>query len=213
VHHVGIYVGGGKMIDAPHAGDKVKIQNVYETPSQIRRVVPADDASAQLLSSLSTSTSATGLPASTNADLASVLAGLTGSATTSTGLGDSPYAALFTAAGARYGLDPALLSAVAKTESGYDPSAQSSAGAQGLMQLMPGTARSLGVNAMNPSQAVDGAARLLSDHLRTFNGRVDLALAAYNAGAGAVRKYNGVPPYPETQNYIQKVQSTWGQLR
>jgi soluble lytic murein transglycosylase-like protein len=60
---------------------------------------------------------------------------------------------------------------------------------------------------------VDGAARLLSDHLRTFNGRVDLALAAYNAGPGAVRKYGGVPPYPETRNYVQRVTTNWGELR
>jgi hypothetical protein len=206
VHHVGIYVGDGKMIDAPHAGDKVKIQSVYETPSQIRRVVPAT------------------APV-TDSGLASVLAGLTGSSgststalaglpsgSTSGALGGTPYAALFQAAGQRYGLDPALLSAVARTESGYNPTAVSSAGAEGLMQIMPGTARSLGVNPLDPAQAVDGAARLLSDNLRSF-GRVDLALAAYNAGAGAVRKYNGVPPYPETQNYVQRVQTTWGQLR
>jgi hypothetical protein len=209
VHHVGIYIGDNKMIDAPHSGDKVKIQSVYETPSAIRRVLPTSPA-ADTLASLST----TGLTTSglSDSDMASVLAGLTGAPASAATFGSTPYASLFTAAGQRYGLDPALLSAVAKTESGYNASAVSGAGAKGLMQLMPGTAGSLGVDPMNPAQAIDGAARLLSDNLRSF-GRVDLALAAYNAGAGAVRKFNGVPPYAETQKYVQKVQSTWGQLR
>lgn len=80
------------------------------------------------------------------------------------------------------------------------------------MQLMPGTARGLGVkNAFDPAQAVDGAARLLRDHLDTF-GSVDLALAAYNAGPGAVRRYNGVPPYAETQNYVRKITSNLGSV-
>ena len=81
------------------------------------------------------------------------------------------------------------------------------------MQLMPGTARDLGVDAFNPATAVDGAARLMSKHLRSFGGRVDLALAAYNAGPGNVRKYGGVPPFEETQNYVQRVTRFWGDLR
>jgi soluble lytic murein transglycosylase-like protein len=179
------------MIDAPHTGTKVKIQPVYETPSVIRRVLPAQSSSTSTLSAASVSSA--GYPAGS--------------------LSGTPYASLFQAAGQKYGLDPALLSAVAKTESGYDASATSAAGARGLMQLMPSTAASLGVNATDPAQAVDGAARLLSDNLRSFNGRVDLALAAYNAGAGAVRKYNGIPPYGETQNYVTKVQTAWAALR
>jgi hypothetical protein len=201
IHHVGIYVGDGKMIDAPHTGEKVQIQDVYATPSQIRRVLPD-----------STSTSSDGSTAALAALVKGISAGTPSSGSTGS-LAGTPYAALFTAAGKRYGLDPALLSAVARAESSYRPNAVSSAGAQGLMQLMPGTARSLGVDPKNPAQAVDGAARLLSDNLRSFNGRVDLALAAYNAGAGAVRKYNGVPPYPETQTYVQRVQRFWGELR
>jgi soluble lytic murein transglycosylase-like protein len=129
------------------------------------------------------------------------------------GLSGTPYAQLFTSAGKRYGVDPALLSAIAKAESAYQPAALSPAGARGLMQLMPGTARSLGVNPDVPAQAVDGAARLMADHLRTFNGRVDLALAAYNAGPGAVRKYGGVPPFDETRTYVQRVTKNWGELR
>ncbi|GAB3241665.1 transglycosylase SLT domain-containing protein [Kineosporia babensis] len=189
VSHVGIYLGEGKMIDAPKAGDVVRIRDVYETPSQIRRVLNA--------------------PESSGPDpLARTLAQLNGSSE----LGSTPYAKIFEAAGKKYGLDPALLSAVARTESNYNASARSPAGALGLMQIMPGTARELGVDPMVPAQAVDGAARYLSDQLRTF-GRVDLALAAYNAGPGAVRKYDGVPPYNETENYVRRVQNAWGQLR
>src|SRR6478672_2263120 len=123
----------------------------------------------------------------------------------------TPYAGLFEAAGQKYGVSPALLAAVARQESGYDAGAVSPAGAQGLMQLMPGTAHGLGVgNPFDPSQAVDGAARLLHSLLDRF-GRPDLALAAYNAGPGAVLRYGGIPPYPETQNYVRSVLAQWGQ--
>jgi cell wall-associated NlpC family hydrolase len=235
VHHMGMYIGDGKMLDAPHAGDRVRIRKVYEPPSAIRRVVPSGTVSAPAISA-STVTglgavtglagitglsnlaelSAAGLdgrvrPASGTSGLAA-LDGLTGRDGTG-GLAGTPYADLFTAAGRRYGVDPALLSAVAKAESGYRASAVSGAGARGLMQLMPATARSLGVNPDVPAQAVDGAARLLADHLRTFNGRVDLALAAYNAGPGAVRKYGGIPPYAETRTYVHRVTKNWGDLR
>lgn len=114
------------------------------------------------------------------------------------------YDALFDAAGARHGVSPALLASVAKAESGLNPRAVSRAGAQGLMQLMPGTAKSLGVDAFDPAQAVDGAARLLKSHLDAF-GSTELALAAYNAGPGAVKRYGGVPPYSETQTYVRRV--------
>ena len=119
----------------------------------------------------------------------------------------TPFADLFSTAGQKYGVDPALLAAIAKQESGYNPRAVSPAGAQGLMQLMPGTAAGLGVeNPFDPAQAVDGAARLMRDLLDRF-GRTDLALAAYNAGPGAVLKYGGIPPYPETQRYVPAVLS------
>ena len=102
-------------------------------------------------------------------------------------------------------MDPVLLAAMARTESSFQPGAVSPAGAQGLMQLMPGTARGLGVaDPFDPAQAVDGAARLMRDLIDRF-GRVDHALAGYNAGPGAVLRYDGVPPYAETQGYVAKI--------
>ncbi len=118
--------------------------------------------------------------------------------------GAAAHQHLFDAATARHGLPAGLLSAVARVESGYDAGAVSPAGARGLMQIMPGTARDLGVDPMVPAQAVDGAARLLAQHLETF-GSLPLALAAYNAGAGNVRKHGGVPPFAETRAYVEKV--------
>jgi cell wall-associated NlpC family hydrolase len=121
-----------------------------------------------------------------------------------------PYADLFTAAGAKYGVSPALLAAVARAESNFRPDARSGAGAQGLMQFMPATAKGLGVNPLDPASAIDGAARYLKANIDKF-GSVDLAIAAYNAGAGAVSKYGGIPPYAETQTYVTRVNSYLGQ--
>ncbi|MGY1727583.1 NlpC/P60 family protein [Geodermatophilus sp. SYSU D01062] len=122
------------------------------------------------------------------------------------GLAGVPYADLFTAAGARHGVDPALLAAVAEVESGFDSAAVSSAGATGLMQFMPATARGLGVDATDPASSIDGAARYLRQLTDRF-GSTDLALAAYNAGPGTVARHGGVPPYAETQSYVRKVTS------
>lgn len=163
VSHVAIYLGDDRMIHAAGRGKDVRITEVYETPSHIRRVSGS------------------------------------GAATSSS------FDDLFQQAGARYGVSAQLLAAVARTESGLDPNAVSSAGAQGLMQLMPQTATGLGVsNPFDPAQAVDGAARLLRSHLDRF-GSTELALAAYNAGAGAVSRHGGIPPYAETQHYVRRV--------
>ena len=152
------------------------------TPSVIRRVLPAGSASA--------------------------VPGTVGGAS----LSGVPYADLFTRAGSRHGVDPALLAAVAQQESGFDASAVSPAGAQGLMQFMPATARGLGVDPFDPASAVDGAARYLADLTRQF-GSTELGLAAYNAGPGTVRRYGGIPPYTETQDYVRSVMSKAETLR
>lgn len=109
------------------------------------------------------------------------------------------------------GVDPSLVKAVALVESGFDPKAVSSKGAKGLMQLMPETARRYGVSDItDPYQNLRAGAAHLRDLLDEFEGNVPLALAAYNAGAGAVKRYGGVPAYPETQNYVKKIQGKLG---
>jgi cell wall-associated NlpC family hydrolase len=185
--HVAIYIGDGKMIEAARPGTNVRISDVYGSPV-IRRILPEQ------------STAQAAAPAATWNAIT-----MTGSTTGSRVASGTPYAGLFTSAAQKYGVPAALLSAVAKQESGYDPRAVSPAGARGLMQLMPATARSLGVtNPFDPAQAIDGAARMLRDLTRRF-GSTELALAAYNAGPGAVLKYDGIPPYPETQRYVRNV--------
>lgn len=183
-YHIAIYLGNNQMIESPEPGKTVHITDVYQTPSSIRRIVPTASA-----------------------------AGATGGfdAARLTAAGISPavaaYAGQFAAAEAQYQLPSGLLAAVAQQESGGNPTAVSPAGAQGLMQLMPSTAAGQGVNAFDPSQAIPAAARILAGNLSRF-GSVELALAAYNAGAGAVQQYGGVPPYAETQNYVRRISAT-----
>ncbi|KQV63237.1 hypothetical protein ASC64_16605 [Nocardioides sp. Root122] len=179
--HIAIYAGNGQMIEAPRPGGKVQLVPVTTPPDYIRRVLP--DASTATTVSASAPTSGRTVPPGT------------------------PYADLFQQAANVHGLDPALLVAVAQQESGFDPQAVSPAGAQGLMQLMPGTAQGLGVtNPFDPGQAIGGAAQLLDSLIGRF-GSTPLALAAYNAGPGAVLRYDGVPPYPETQAYVTSIMS------
>ena len=128
------------------------------------------------------------------------------SATAPTAVSGTPYATEINAAATKYGIDPALLAGLVKQESGFNPNATSSAGAKGLTQLMPATARSLGVtDATDPAQALDGGAKYLKQQLDRFGGDERLALAAYNAGPGAVQRFGGVPPYAETKAYVEKV--------
>jgi membrane-bound lytic murein transglycosylase B len=179
--HVGIYIGNGQMIDAPYSGADVRVEAVGN-PTAIRRVSgPSTSADDEQLSSASS------LPTSTS----------------------GTYGTDFASAAASTGVPEALLNAVASTESSFEPSAVSSAGAEGLMQLMPSTAASLGVNPFDPNQAVTAAAQLLSNYHEQF-GSWSLALAAYNAGPAAVQAYSGIPPYSQTQNYVQTVLSRAG---
>lgn len=109
-----------------------------------------------------------------------------------------------------YKVDSKLIKAVIKNESCFDKMALSSAGAQGLMQLMPPTARSLGVtDSFNAQQNLRGGIRYLSELISLYNNNLALALAAYNAGPGTVKKYGGVPPYPETERYVEKVMQSY----
>lgn len=132
------------------------------------------------------------------------------------GAGYLPYAphaldpaslqSLVTEASSRNGVSPALVNAVVMAESAGNPSAISVAGAQGLMQLMPGTSASCGMsNPFDPQQNVDCGARYLRGLLERYNDNVELAVAAYNAGPGAVDQYHGVPPYAETRAYVSRV--------
>ncbi len=174
----------------------------------------------QLTTTASTATTNSSYPQTSNADFATALQAATtadasGVTSTATGYGassgvasseSSEYDPLIEQAAARNGLDPAVLHGLIEQESGFDPNATSSAGATGLTQLMPGTASSMGVaNPLNPAESIEGGARYLGQLMRQFSGNTEDALAAYNAGPGAVQQYGGVPPYAETQSYVTKV--------
>lgn len=109
------------------------------------------------------------------------------------------------------GLPTALLEALVAQESGGNPNAVSNSGAIGLTQLMPQTAASLGVNPWNPTQNLIGGAQYLAQQLHTFHGNIPQALAAYNAGPGAVESYGGIPPYTQTQQYVTRVMQLYQQ--
>ncbi len=204
----------------------MSVQDVVSRVEQLQSLfraaaTPGGNGGADFASQLmnASATAATGLGATAGASsIAGVAAAadrsLAGATTTAapTGTGASlagvPYGDEITAAARRHGVDPALLAGLVRQESNFNPAAVSPAGATGLTQLMPGTAAGLGVtDATDPLQALDGGARYLRQQLDAFGGDATLALAAYNAGPGAVQRHGGVPPYAETQAYVTKVQA------
>jgi peptidoglycan DL-endopeptidase CwlO len=184
-YHVAIYAGNNELIESPEPGKTVHEVPIYQQPTSISRVAS--------------------LTAAPTAPIP--VGGLSAARLTSAGLNAAvaAFAPQFGAAEQRYGLPNGMLAAVAQQESGGNTQALSSAGAQGLMQLMPSTAAGMGVDAFSPDQAIEAAAKILSRNLGEFGGSVPLALAAYNAGAGAVQQYGGIPPYTQTQNYVRDI--------
>ena len=174
------------------------ITDVYQAPTSIRRIAASDTSNAM---TSAFAMSAGGVTAGASAG------GVSAAQLTAAGMTPAvvSYAGQFAAAEAQYHLPAGMLAAVAQQESGGNARAVSPAGAQGLMQLMPSTAAGMGVNAFDPTQAIDAAAKILSGSLAKYNGSVPLALAAYNAGPGAVAQYGGIPPYSETQNYVRSI--------
>jgi len=156
---------------------------------------------------------AVGTPGATTAATATPATGATGATGASGSGAKTPYAAEIDAAAAKYNLDPALLRALIRQESNFNPNAGSPAGARGLTQLMPGTAAALGVDPSVPAQAIEGGAKYLRQQLDKFGNKPELALAAYNAGPGAVQRFGGIPPYAETQNYVRKVMAYAAEYR
>jgi soluble lytic murein transglycosylase-like protein len=186
------------------------LARVNELQQMIATQVPqqAISSSSAFASQLQTATTGAAIGGTTPTDATAGAASLMSTGAVSELPADVPYGAEITAAAKKYGIDPALLAGLVKQESGFNPNAGSPAGARGLTQLMPGTAAGLGVtNVLDPAQSLDGGAKYLRAQLDAFGGDVARALAAYNAGPGAVKRYGGVPPYAETQNYVRAVQA------
>ena len=134
------------------------------------------------------------------------------SAASSSGTRNS-YDSYILASAQRHGVDPGLMKAMMHTESAFNPNARSPVGAQGLMQLMPATARRFKVsNPWSPADNIEGSAKYIAWLMRRFNNNVEFAVAGYNAGEGNVDKYNGIPPFKETRNYVKSVMSRYHSL-
>ena len=173
VHHVGIYAGNNMMVEAPHTGTKVQVHSIDATPTHVRRIALTPTAgTAATAGSVGTTTSASSLSALAAEDPTTAMNNL--------GVPAS-LQPIFAAAAQNAGVPVSLLAAVAKVESGFNLTSVSSAGAQGLMQLMPDTAAGIGANPWDATSAVNGAAQLLRGYIDKYNS-VPVALAAYNAG-------------------------------
>lgn len=199
IDHVGLYIGNGKMIHAPRPGDVVKVGDVdWDNFVTARRVLPE---AASAAASPGTPVAPASAPAPVAAPATVSTDGLNVAALPEAG---KKWAGEIASAARAAGVDPNLLAAVVWTESTFNATAKSPAGAVGLAQLMPATAAGLGVNPHDPKQNLKGAATYLATQVREF-GSLELGLAAYNAGPGNVRKYGGIPPFAETKNYVAQV--------
>jgi soluble lytic murein transglycosylase-like protein len=208
-------LSGPVAADASAAMARVsQLQQLIEQAGQISTLpastaaTAAGSSSPDFASVLSSASAATATTSASAADSSSAeLAGdLTSAPTTTAPSGFGAYASDITAAAASYGIDPSLLYGVISQESAFNPNAVSSAGAEGIAQIMPENFASLGVtNPFDPVQSINAGAKLLSENLQTFNGNTVDAIAAYNAGSAAVEQYGGIPPYAQTQNYVQRV--------
>ncbi len=199
---------------SPDAVDAAAIMKFRSTLTNVIAPIPQDDSTTSTSSSASTinaagnttvgqATNSSGTSSATTYNTSIDISGVynSGSLVCSDEL--NTY---FKEAADLYNVDVKLLKAIAKAESNFNPSDTSSAGAMGIMQLMPNTAKGLGVtNAYDARQCIMGGARYIADKIASYDGNLTLALAAYNAGSGNVKKYGGVPPFTETQNYIKKV--------
>lgn len=175
-HHVGIYMGNGQYIHAPKTGDVIKVSSLNSR---------SDYATARRYASGG---------------------GVSSYSRTTASNYNGKYASYINEAASKYGVSAALIAAIIKAESDFNPNARSNAGAMGLMQLMPENAREFGIsNPYDPRQSIMGGTQEIAKYLKKYNGNLDLALAAYNAGMGNVQKYGGVPPFKETKDYIPKV--------
>jgi hypothetical protein len=195
VDHIGIYLGDGQMIHAPHSGDVVSVDPIGNRDlTAIRRVTPAG-------------TSAWSTAATTPSVGTAWPVGGSGTSVLPRAIVDQVrrFEPLFVQAGQRWGIDPALLAAQCQRESGGNTAAVSSAGALGLMQFMPATASARGVDPLDPASAIDGAARYLAEMKSTFGGSIELAIAAYAAGPGAVRRAGNAVPSQQVAKYISQV--------
>jgi soluble lytic murein transglycosylase-like protein len=194
---------GGEQ--SPAAAAAARVQQLQALIAQVERRPAVSGSASQTGPTFAATLNAAQAPAAT-LDAVQAPASTLNAAQAPAATGGATYAPLIEQAAARNGLDPAVLYGLIEQESGFDPSARSGAGALGLTQLMPSTAASLGVaEPLDPAQSIEGGARYLSQLLHQFAGNTADALAAYNAGPGAVQQYGGVPPYPETQQYVTKV--------
>jgi cell wall-associated NlpC family hydrolase len=192
--HVGIYIGNGEMIDAPHTGTAVQVQSVPASAVVgIRRVLPTGS---DPLAATPGAAPASGPSSNGSTQIGNVAV-------------PNQYVQTIEHAAASNGIPASLLSALLYHESRFEPSVVSPAGAEGIAQFMPSTAAGMGVNPLDPTQSISGAAQLLGSYTRQFGSYSD-ALAAYDAGASAVERYGGVPPYAETQAYVPAVLSLAG---